>query len=113
MSSAMELVIFFVLGLMAFGVGGIWLLVALSRSSKANARTRDDLLGRTDDVLDGVFDGRPMVTYQSTTRTLPLGVVVEGAGARGYVLLSNTEMPYGDLIEGRDLVFSRQESATS
>jgi|GEM_PF-1759783 len=106
----MEFVIFVMVGIAGLGAIGIWLAIEMARGGGRNLRERDELLVRKDQVLDEVFDGRPMVSYQSTIRTLPLPDVVDGAGVRGYVLASNTNMPNGDLIEGRDLVFTRRES---
>lgn len=102
------IVVLLVLGLMVFGVLGVALPVAMAREEKRNAAEGEALVERKDDVLNEAFDGRSAVTYQSTTRTLSPAVVIEGAVNRGYELISNTDMPNGASIRGRDLVFMRR-----
>jgi len=89
----------------AIFLAGLFFLRASDKRNRADGAL---LTEGASELLDGLFNGRPVVTYQSTTRTLRPATVIEGAGERGYELISNTAMPYGDLIEGRDLVFSKR-----
>lgn len=86
--------------------------VALINRNREKGRAEGAaLLEDKESVLDALFDGSPVVAYESTIRTLPVPVVTEGAIARGYELMSNTAMAHGELINGRDLLFQKQNPA--
>lgn len=93
-------------------VAGVGVLIGvavfgLERKDKGYARERAALIERADEVLDGLFDGRPVVTFTATKATLPRDTLIEGAGQRGYTLASETR-PTQSLIDQSDLVFTRQ-----
>lgn len=99
------------LAVMGAGVFGLVMAGAIG-SGTSKARAEGEAMAQNKDaVLDAVFDGRPVVAYESTIRTLSVPAVTEGAIARGYELISNTEMAHGELVEGRDLLFKKRDQA--
>ena len=82
-------------------------MIGLERRDKGYARERAALTERADEVLDELFDGRPVVTFTATKATLARDTLIEGAGQRGYTLTSETR-PQQSLIDQSDLVFTRQ-----
>lgn len=105
-----------ILGLLCLGVVGVGIFGLIMAggisSGTTKARAEGEALAKNkDSVLDELFDGKPVISYQSTLRTLSVPIVTEGAIERGYELIGNTAMPYGDLIEGRDLMFKKRDPA--
>lgn len=77
-----------IVGLMAFGIVGFFLLTSTGRSQKkaeANA----------DQILDASFDGSPDVTVKVNMASLKYETVVMGAKRRGYKLVHQAENQYG------------------
>lgn len=73
-----------VLGVIAFGVFGLGFMGWINSSG---AKTREQAA----QMLDGLFDGSPNVTYRTHVRALPYETVVLGADERGYTLSHETD----------------------
>lgn len=84
----MELLLFAVVGLMAFGVLGFVLLTRVGRQQKTAEANADR-------ILDESFDGSPDVTVKVNMGTLKYETVVIGAKQRGYKLAHEASNEYG------------------
>lgn len=84
------------LGLMAFGAFGIWILASTSRKQKKAEADAPALLDKT-------FDGSDTVTVAVNMTTMKYETVVVGAKQRGYKLLSQADNKYGP----RTLLFEK------
>lgn len=68
-----------VLGVMAFGLIGMFGLSEMNKTEKRN-------LANAEATLRDTFDGRPDATFRITLTSIPFATVVAGAGVRGYRL---------------------------
>lgn len=97
------------LGVMAFGVVMLFVLVSGGNAARKDAGVRNDKLARKDEVLDEIFDGQRVIALRIAPDTLPADVTIEGAGVRGYDLTSRTNVE--DSSQVTDLVFTLREPA--
>jgi len=102
------LIVFVVVLVAAFGVIMGCALLNLEGRDKRDAATRAGLTTQADSVLDGLFDGRPVVTFTASKATLARETLIEGAGMRGYALTSETPRPQS-IRDERDLVFTKTQ----
>ena len=90
------IIAFIVLGLMAFGVFGFYLLFSTSsKQKKAEANAEQ--------ILDDAFDGRDDVVFTVNMTTIKYETAVLGAKARGYKLTHTESNQYGP----HTLIFER------
>lgn len=86
-----------ILGVMAFGLIGMFGLFEMNRTEKHN-------IANAETTLDDTFDGRPDATFRITGTSIPFATVVAGAGVRGYRL---THQSGTDQYGTQTLMFER------